>query len=246
MVKECFRTFLSMLMMTSLASQVRAETFTFAIGEWPPFISQHAPGFGLHSQKVTEVFKSRGHDAQFEFLPWRRSLALTKQGSLAATFSWSYVKARTADYHYPKTPIDTLKDVYFYAKHRFPEELPPLSFEDLKGRGLTVVGIAGYWYQEPLEKIGVTFQSVATEEQAWTMLLHGRADIYIENDIVGREHSRTILGQEAAGIGMSEPIRIEPLFILFSKNHPDGAKMLEIWDSFEAEDAESFEGPAIR
>ncbi|MES0812501.1 transporter substrate-binding domain-containing protein [Roseibium sp. SCPC15] len=246
MIQECFRTFLSLLMMTFLASQVRAETFTFAIGEWPPFISQKAPGFGLHSRKVTEVFRSKGHDVRFEFLPWRRSLELTKRGTLPATFSWSYVKTRTQDYLYPTTPIDTLKDVYFYPKHRFAEEVPPLTFKDIKQRGLTVVGIAGYWYQEPLEKIGVTFQSVATEEQAWTMLLHGRADLYIENDIVGQEHSRAILGDEASGIGMSEPFRAEPLYILFSKNHPASARMLEIWDSHEAEDTESFEGPAIR
>ena len=171
---------------------------------------------------------------------------MTRRGSLPATFSWSYVRSRTADFLYPKTPVDTLKDVYFFRKDRFPENLKPLTFDEIKAGKLTVVGITDYWYQGPLEEKGIIFQKVATEEQAWTMLAHGRADIYIENDIVGREHSRAILGDEAGNIAMSEPIRTEPVYVLFSKAHPDGPRMLEIWDAQTENDPDSSASPAIQ
>lgn len=226
--------------------QARSDSFTFAIGEWPPFISAAAPDYGLHTKKVTAVFEAAGHDVAYEFLPWRRSLELTKSGSMPATFSWSYVEARTADYIYPSEPIDHLRDVYFYRKDKFPDGLGALRFEDLKDRQLTVVGVTDYWYQEPLLDAGVTFQAVATEEQAWTMLLYGRADVYIENDVVGRVHSRSLLEDNAALIGSSAPFRTVPLYILFSKIHPDAGRMAEIWDKGAAVLPGEDTGPAIR
>ncbi|WP_157738998.1 hypothetical protein [Labrenzia sp. VG12] len=182
----------------------------------------------------------------FEFLPWRRSLELTKNGSLPATFSWSFVEARTTDYFYPEIPVDQVDDVYFYRKDKFPDGLATLSFDDIREQNLTVVGIADYWYQEPLEKAGVSFQAVATEKEAWTMLLYGRADLYIENDVVGQVYSRSVLEDSAALIGMSEPLRSVELFILFSKTHPDGALMAEIWDKGAALLSQTDTGPAVR
>ena len=226
--------------------ETRAETFKVAIGEWPPFITEQHTGFGLHTEKVTEAFKSEGHIIEYEFLPWRRSLEKTKRGATSATFSWSYVKDREQDYLYPDTPIDELKDVYFYRKDRFPDGLKAMSFEELKEQDLTVVGISDYWYEAPLTKAGVSFQAVATEEQAWTMLLYGRADFYIENDIVGDVHRRNILEDDAEKIGKSSPVRTEPLFILFTRANPIGQRMLDIWERYSASEQHSDASLAIQ
>jgi len=156
----------------TLLTGAKAEDFTFAIGEWPPFISENAPDYGLHSKRVFDVFEAQGHQVTFEFLPWRRSLELTRSGSLPATFSWSFVETRTEDYIYPDVPVDRVDDVYFFRKDKFPDGLTALGFEEVRSRKLTVVGIADYWYQEALEASGVTFQSVSTEEEAWTCLLY--------------------------------------------------------------------------
>lgn len=210
----------------------KAETFTFGIGDWPPFISETAPGFGPHAEKVARAFRKAGHEIRLEFLPWRRSFEMSRHGTIPATFSWAFTKERTRDFLYPALPIDQARDVYFYRKDRFPDGLSPLSFEDLSESGLTVVGVSDYWYDAPLAEAGVSLQRVATEEQAWSMLLHGRADLYIENDAVGKAHSRNFLGTQAAEIANSRPIRIVPLYILFSKHNPDARRMMEIWDRF--------------
>ncbi|MBN9673178.1 substrate-binding periplasmic protein [Roseibium aggregatum] len=225
----------SIAMLIALALQVaaaKAETFTFAVGEWPPFVARDSAGFGSHAEAVTQAFRKAGHNVRFEFLPWLRSLETTRHGSIPASFSWAFVEDRQKDFLYPETPLGEARDVYFYRKDRFPEGLEPLSFKELRTRGLTVVGISGYWYEAALRKEGVVFQGVATEEQAWTMLRHERADIFIENDVVGQAHSREVLREEAGLIQGSRPIRIVPLYILFSKAHPDGRRMLEIWDEF--------------
>jgi len=232
MVAGGIRLIAALMVLALQCAAARAETFTFAVGEWPPFISKDAPGFGSHVENVVKAFKKAGHDVRFEFLPWRRSLEMARHGTFPATFSWAFAEERQTDFLYPQTPIDDARDVYFYRKDRFPEGLEPLSFKELKTRGLTVVGISGYWYETALKEKGVLFQSVATEEQAWAMLQHGRADIFIENDVVGRAHSREFLKDQAGLVAGSRPIRIVPLYILFSKSHPDGGRMLEIWEKF--------------
>jgi len=241
-----FRIFAVLAALIIQGTAARAETFTFAIGDWPPYISKDAPGFGPHARKVTEAFRSAGHDVRFEFLPWRRSLEVTRHGSLPATFSWIYTEERAKDFIYPETPLDEAKYVYFFRKDRFPDGLDALSFEEVRDRGLTVVGVTGYWYQTQLEKAGIAFEAVATEEQAWTMLVHGRADLYIETDLVGAEHSRKFLHETADSLSMSKPICVFPLYILFSKAHPDGARMKDIWDSHGQKKRISSADPAIR
>ncbi|POF32892.1 substrate-binding periplasmic protein [Roseibium marinum] len=241
-----FRAFAVVVALVFQCAAANSETFTFAVGDWPPFTSRDAPGFGMHAQKVTETFRAAGHDVRFEFLPWLRSFEMTRHGTLPATFSWIFEKERAEDFIYPETPIALASFVYFYRKDRFPAGLQALSFEEVAARGLTVVGIPGYWYQAPLEKAGVLFQAVPEEEQAWNMLARGRADLYIEIDRVGRAHSRAVLDDAAESIAMSEPIRVYPLYILFSKTHPDGARMKNIWDA-QADPARiSSAGPAIR
>lgn len=207
-----------------------SEEFSFAIGEWPPFISSNAPGYGLHSELISEIFGSQGHTVKLEFYPWRRSLELTKVGTLPATYSWSYLQEREDDFIYPEHPLDQLNDVNFYRKDRFPNGLVPLSFDELKGRSLTVVGVEGYWYETVLNKADVVFQTVATEEQAWKMLLHNRADIFIENDVSGDIQGRQFLGKDMDNIDRSAPFRTIPVYIMFSRHNPDALRMMEIWD----------------
>ncbi|MEM5583327.1 hypothetical protein WNZ15_12750 [Roseibium sp. AS2] len=240
---RAFAVFLALVLQSTVA---KPETFTFAIGDWPPFTSHDAPGFGLHAQKVAETFRAAGHDVEFEFFPWLRSLEMTRYGSLPATFSWIHEKERTEDFIYPETPIDLASYVYFYRKDRFPDGLQDLSFKGIEARGLTVVGIPGYWYQAPMEKAGVIFQAVPQEEQAWNMLALGRADLYVEINRVGLTHSRAVLQDKADRIAMSEPIRIFPLYILFSKAHPAGARMKDIWDAFAEPEPVSSAGSTIR
>nr|WP_244313994.1 transporter substrate-binding domain-containing protein [Roseibium denhamense] len=217
--------------MIATATPASSDKFAFAVGEWPPFVSQEQPGYGLHSKLIREIFHSQGHEISLEFFPWRRSLQLTKSGTFPATFSWSYLEERDADYIYANEPIEDLTDVYFYRKDRFPAGLPPLSFEELKEQSLTVVGVGGYWYETVLAKEDVIFQIVATEEEAWNMLYHGRADIFIENDISGIVQKQQFLEAAADEITYSDPIRTIPLYIMFSRKHPDAASMIEIWDT---------------
>jgi polar amino acid transport system substrate-binding protein len=209
---------------------LHSETFTFAVGEWPPFIGSQSPEFGSHSKVVRNIFESAGHEVVFEFYPWQRSMELAKNGKVPATFSWARTDERAKNFFYSGNPIGLIEYVLFHRKDRFPGGLEALSFDRIKELNLKLVAVKNYWYQQDLEKTGIAAQYVITEEHAWTMLLHKRADIYIESTAVGTIQMKEFLGPEADLIAHTDPIHQVPLFILFSKNHPDGRRLLEIWE----------------
>lgn len=213
---------------------LRSETFTFAVGEWPPYISSEIPGFGSHSQTVKRIFDHAGVDLKFEFLPWQRSMEMTRNGTYPATFSWSYTPERAQDFHYSTLSIDTIRYVHFYRKDRFPDGLDALGFDMLRDQGLSVVAVKNYWYDKPLKDARVKVHFVVTEEQAWSMLRHKRADIYIESLQVGEIQKRDFLGDDGDLIGHSGPFREVPMFLLFSKAHPDGHKLMKLWEAYAA------------
>jgi len=212
------------------SSAAGAKTVRLAIGEWAPFVSEAEPGYGSYTQDLTRFLSEVGLEPRYHFHPWRRSLELVRVGESVATFPWSYTNDRAEDFLYPEHPIGRLNDVMFFKADRFPDGLPAKTLEDLKSGNLRVVGISGYWYQEILADMGVSFFEVSYEEEAWKMLRHGRADVFIENDIVGRKTVRKFLGDDAGLIAESKPFRTVPVYVLFSKQHPMGAHLKDLWD----------------
>jgi len=228
-----FSCFLVVFLVLS-TTPIRSETFTFAVGEWPPYISSQMPGLGSHTETVKRIFNHAGVDLEFEFLPWQRSMEMTRNGTFPATFSWSYTSERADSFYYSTLSIDKIRYVHFYRKDRFPDGLDALNFGMLQRQGLTVVAVKNYWYDQPLREAKVKVHFVVTEEQAWSMLRHKRADIYIESLRVGEIQKREFLGPDAGLIAHTGPFREVPMFILFSKAHPAGQKLLKLWEAYAA------------
>ncbi|MTI44819.1 polar amino acid transport system substrate-binding protein [Roseibium hamelinense] len=208
-----------------------ADTVKLAVGEWAPYVGSELEGNGLHSQKVAEVFTSGGHEVAYDYSTWNRALELTKRGDMVATFPWSHTEEREADFIYPKTPIEEQKDVVFYRKDKFPDGLTITSLDDIAAQGLKVVGITGYWYNTPLADAGVDIHEVASDDLAWKFLEGGRADVFIENEVVGNLMKDKLFGDGASELAATDALRTVPMYIMFSKAHPDGAKLAEMWDA---------------
>ncbi|GAB2186459.1 substrate-binding periplasmic protein [Roseibium sp. LAB1] len=227
-------------------SASRSETFTFAVGEWPPFIGSKSPGFGSHAQIVRDAFEKAGHDTRFVFLPWQRSYQMTRNGTYAATFSWSYTDERNQDFYFPERPVGQTTYVHFFKKDRFPDGIGPLSFDDLRKEGLSVVAVRNYWYEDMLEAAGVTVEYVSTEQLAWSMLLHDRADVYMESTEVGMIRKAMFLGDEADLLAHSPTFLEVPMYLMFSRKHPDGRRLLKIWEASSPPAPETLPEAAMR
>jgi polar amino acid transport system substrate-binding protein len=213
-------------------TNLRAETIRIAIGEYPPHVSQHLPGFGPHARKVKRVLERAGHDVQYVFRPWNRALLQTANGTFAATFPWFKTPQREKRYRYPDTPLDVNRVKAFYDTEAYPDGLSIPSLEAIVRKDLRVAGVHGYWYVEHLQALGARLDLVPTAKLAWNLIDHGRADIYLEDARVARMDITAYLGADrlsdfaAAGL-----VKEAPMYVLFTRQAPIGAELRDAWDA---------------
>jgi polar amino acid transport system substrate-binding protein len=66
-----FRSILAAISLSVAAfGGAQAETMTFAVGEWAPYIGQELPNDGVHTERVRAVMQAAGYDLALEYLPW--------------------------------------------------------------------------------------------------------------------------------------------------------------------------------
>lgn len=220
------------------ASQGRVEKSSsadvvFAVGEWAPMVGENIEGFGIHSKRVIAVFEAMGYRPQLEFLPWQRAYELTRRGDYVATFSWLPSADRLELFYLPRYPIARAHQTVFYKKSRFPNGLDLSSLEDIATFGLHPVGVASYWYEKAYEQLGISADIVTNPESAWRFLDADRADVFMEEEQVGRKDMAAYLGPAAQEVyAVSDPVKTDDMFILFSRAHPDGRRLAEAFDAY--------------
>ena len=218
--------------MTSDASASSRE-IVFAVGNWAPMVGENAEGFGIHSKRVIAVFKAMGYHPRLEFMPWRRAYELTRRGEYAATFSWVQSFDRGEQFYIPDHPIAQSNQTFFYKKSRFPNGLDLTSLSDLADFGLRPVGVASYWYEEAYEYLGIPADMVTNPESAWRFLDANRADVFLEEEEVGKRDMAAYLGPDAQErFVISEPVKTDDMFVFFSRQHPDGWSLATAFDAF--------------
>ena len=144
---------------TTEASAQKPEVL-FAVGEWPPMITENAAGYGIHTKRVTEVFEAMGYRVRYVFVSWRRAYEQTIAGQYAATFSWIWTDERAAEVLYPRYPIARARQIGFYRKDRFPVGLDVNAIADIAPLGLRPVGVASYWYEVEFRRLGIQAEIV--------------------------------------------------------------------------------------
>ncbi len=210
-----------LMMLISFSTVARAkEPIVFAVGEWAPFIGQNLPGYGPVGRLTTAACQEAGLTVEFEFLPWSRSLTLVKKGRRIATLPWAKRKELSQGFHLSQVPLFASRKMIYFVKEKYPGGINASTLEQL--RGYNIVGIQSYWYEKEAELIGLDMHLVPSAQNAWKLLVTGRKDVFIENDLVAMADMKTFIPDDMSGIGQSNtPINQANMFILFSRVHPD-------------------------
>ncbi|WP_421875642.1 substrate-binding periplasmic protein [Pacificispira sp.] len=217
---------------TAARSQDASRTVVFAVGEWPPFVSEIENGYGVHSRMVTKVYEEAGYRVVYEFMPWQRAAASTKAGQYVATFPWQRSPERLVDYQISQQSLGPNRSVAYYEASRFPDGIKGTTLQEMAEEGYSFVGVRSYIHTVDLAKHGANLHIVSNSRLAWMMLARGRIDIYVDNELVGDTESVEFLGPvRARDFAKSVPVSDDPLYILFSRNHDQAEELREIWDS---------------
>lgn len=196
-----------LLMLSLTASSATTDTVTIAVGEWHPYFSEDAEGYGTYAQVVTRAFELEGVEVQYGFFPWKRALLQTQSGSWQASAGWGKTKDREPFFHFCDAVL-VEREQFFYATAR-PVEAH--SLQDLAG--LSLGSLDGAAFGEDLQKLvssgQITVFRQSTLEDLFKMLDVGRVDVVMGNEKVAADALAVAFpGQEAKRFKALEDVTV--------------------------------------
>ncbi|MCU7374644.1 transporter substrate-binding domain-containing protein [Paucibacter sp. O1-1] len=207
--------------------------------EWPPYSyyrreagRKTAQLEGYSVDVITTIFAKHGIAFSIELLPWKRCLSELAAGQrYQMLLSASANPERRAGYLLSQ-PYYRTRYHYFYSRLRHPEGLRIEAPGDLNRYALG--GINGYAYSR-LEGVDLTrMQRTINYPSLIRMLQLGRIDVFAEDIEVIQGLSKLgadpLAGDPALGHAPLPGVGDNLFHMMFSKNHPLGARLKALVD----------------
>jgi len=200
------------------------EVVKFAIGEYPPYTSTHNHEARVLETLVKAAFLEQSIEVEYLHYPWKRSMALARNGDVDGTFPWLKNADRQLDFYFSHEAVYQDKGVYWHLR------TTPFDWntsEDLRKYrfGVTVgyTRTQNYYKQE-----GIEAASEVSEEQNFKKLLAGRIDVYRTSRVVGTYLVNNLFDESSRDRIVFHPKAADDshFFVLFSKK-TDRGKALE-------------------
>ncbi|MFJ4432585.1 substrate-binding periplasmic protein [Pseudomonas sp. NPDC089395] len=183
---------LCILLLACLSPMALGDRLRLVSDDWAPYIYRDAgQPKGIDYEVTSEVFRRLGVEVDWQFLPWKRCLAMVEQGLADGVMDIFQTDARKAYMVYPMEPMSDVEFVLYQASRRR-HVISQLS--DL--RDLTVGTSPGYAYGPVFEQAsGFRREPGPSHEANFGKLMLGRIDLLVTDRRVGR-YLRQQLGLE--------------------------------------------------
>ncbi|TVT86667.1 ABC transporter substrate-binding protein [Pseudomonas sp. H3(2019)] len=174
---------LTAVLFACLSFTARGEKLRLVTEPWAPYVyEENGQPLGLDYETTAIVFKRLGIEVEWQFLPWKRCLAMLDQGLADGVLDIFHSNERDATLLYPAEPLSEVEFVLFYANDR---PHPFRTLEDL--RGLTIGTSPGYLYSQDFRDSPLfTREPAPTHEANFGKLQRGRIDLLITDRRVGQ------------------------------------------------------------
>ncbi|WP_442110348.1 substrate-binding periplasmic protein [Pseudomonas sp. NUPR-001] len=184
-----FSRLIAALLLTCLSALAHGEKLRIVTEPWAPYVYlEDGQARGFDYEVTVEVFKRLGVELDWQFLPWKRCLAMVDQGLADGILDIFQTEERRKLLFYPNEPLSDVEFVLFYANAR-PHNVSSLN--DL--RGLTVGTSPGYAYASVFSESTLFRREPApTHEANFGKLQRGRIDLLITDRRVGRYLSKNL------------------------------------------------------
>lgn len=214
-------------MLLFLPEAFAGETVTVAVGEWPPYTSQHDVHAKIAQTLATEAFALEGVHTVYRYCPWKRCYVEVEEGRVDATLPWFRSAKREKAFLFSQEPLIHDKEVFFHLKSL---DFHWTNFEDLKK--YRVAGTLGYYDTDLLESEGVPLDKVTNEELNFEKMLVGRVDLYATSLDVGYYIIHKLYDPTKAVLFTNDPkpLHEADTFVMFSRKIPNGASLRDTFD----------------
>lgn len=178
-----FAQLLTVVLFTCLSVAARGEKLRIVTEPWAPYVyEENGQILGLDYETTAIVFQRLGIEVEWQFLPWKRCLAMLEQGQADGVLDIFHSEERDSTLLYPSEPLSQVEFVMFYANER-PHNFSTL--EDL--RGLTIGTSPGYLYSQDFSESPLFLREPAPSHAAnFGKLMRGRIDLLITDRRVGQ------------------------------------------------------------
>ncbi|MCF5141677.1 transporter substrate-binding domain-containing protein [Pseudomonas sp. PA-6-1D] len=183
---------LTAVLFACLSFTAYGEKLRVVTEPWAPYVyDDNGSMRGLDYETTMIVFQRLGVEVEWQFLPWKRCLAMLDQGHADGALDIFHSHERDALLLYPSEPLSAVEFVLFYANDR---PHPAHTLDDL--RGLTVGTSPGYLYGEAFSESSLFDREPAPSHEAnFGKLSLGRIDLVITDRRVG-QHVIKAMGLE--------------------------------------------------
>ncbi|ABZ00913.1 TPA: transporter substrate-binding domain-containing protein [Pseudomonas putida] len=170
------------LLLACLSPLALGERLRLVTDDWAPYVYQHnGQPRGIDYEVTSQVFKRLGVEVEWQFLPWKRCLAMVEQGLADGILDIFQTESRQPYLVYAPEPMSDVEFVLFQARAR---RHGVAHLEDLAG--LTVGTSPGYAYGAAFNDAPYFAREPApTLEANFGKLMLGRIDLAITDRRVG-------------------------------------------------------------
>ena len=194
---------------TCLSLAAYGEKLRIVTEPWAPYVyEENGVMQGLDYETTVIVFERLGVEVQWQFLPWKRCLAMLEQGQADGALDIFHSQERDALLLYPSEPLSQVEFVLFYANER---PHPIQTLDDL--HDLTVGTSPGYLYGSQFSDSPLFDREPAPSHEAnFGKLMLGRIDLLITDRRVG-QHVIKALGLTGKVSQASAVVSRQPQFL---------------------------------
>lgn len=218
-----------LLQLVPAAGLARETVVIAAEDDWPPYSSRDAGRTdpeGFSPDLVRAAFETQGVDVRFLTVPFARCLHYAEIGRAVGCFNTTIVPSNRDTYYWHPTPMFT-EELGIFA--RSDQRDDTLSLKDLEGQTVSVT--IGYTYPtEFMNNPKITKFPVNSDQQQLRMLASGRVRFAVVNTTPGHLRLNADPGLKGK-IRQVGRISVDGFWIAFSRRHPDGRRMADIFEA---------------
>jgi len=226
-----FRPFISVLalvyaMWAGAAEDTDATELEIATGHYPPWAGSELPGEGVINQLVTAAFATQGLSVNYVHLPWKRALEETRRGDYPASSFWLPGADQRQFLQLSDPLIKDTRTVFFQRASD-----PPVKWEQIEDLAPYRIGATiGFTYTpafyEAVDQGLIRVLFVPDDRQNLKLLFGHRIDLFAASEFTGLMMAKE-LGIERDRLRIVHPPLIQsPVYLLFSTQHPQGARLM--------------------
>ncbi len=214
-----------------LSTHVLADKITVATSEYAPFTTSDGKHGGFVNRVIAEAFKRKGVEVEFKYLPWKRAVEMSTDGTYVG-LSFSFENEERAKNFYFSNPLSEHKELLFHLKStKVPEWDKITDLKDFK-----FAATRGYTYTKEFwsaaQSGALTVQETANDEQNFKKLAGSRVDLFPMDEITGWNLLATKLPTIKDTLTTdSKPIRVTKGFLCISKQAKNGEELIKLFNA---------------